>query len=225
MQGNQRIHLSYIQFVIKHSLLLVALFALLLAGCGGDSQPSQGQASPTSTLPSRQVLRLPNVGIGDSGSLDPALGPDNNTSIIINMLYSGLVRTSKDLEVLPDQATWDISANGKTYTFHLQPTIKFSDGTPITANTYVYSWTRALLPAVKSPVAKFFEGRILGADAVSAGKSTVLKGVKAINASTLQVTLTQPTPYFLAELTNSVFFPVNKQMIDQYGQSDWPVLR
>ena len=174
-------------------------------------------ATGTPKLAAHQVLSFPNVGIADSGSLDPAQGPDANTSLIINMIYSGLVSLDVHSNVQPDQASWDISTNNKVYTFHLKPDIYFSDGTPVTAQSYVYTLTRALLPSVNSPIALFYEGAIVGANAVANGKTTTLAGVKALDAQTLQITLTQPTPYFLELLTNPIYFPLNQQVIDTYG--------
>src|SRR5436305_1212203 len=137
------------------------------------------------------------------------------------MIYSGLVRSDKDLNVVPDQATWRVSADGKTYTFTLRPGITFSDGTPVTAQSYVYTWTRALLPALGSPVAFFFEGPIVGSSDVANGKTKVLTGVQALDDHTLQVTLTQPAPYFLQALTSWLFFPLNEKLIKQYGDKNW----
>src|SRR6266568_7032454 len=202
-------------------LLLSALLALL-AACGGSTTTPPTTGNGTPALSSQQVLRFPNVGISDSASLDPALGPDANTGQIVSMLYSGLVRSDINLNVVPDQATWEVSADNKVFTFHIKPGITFSDGTPVTAQTYVYTLTRALLPEVKSGIATFFEGAIVGASNVNAGKTKTLAGVKALDDATLQITLTHATPYFLAVLTNSLYFPLNKSIIDQFGQGDWP---
>jgi ABC-type oligopeptide transport system substrate-binding subunit len=166
-------------------------------------------------------LTFPNVGLADSAALDPATVTDTNTNLIVSMVYSGLVKLDSNLFVVPDQATWRVSSDNKIYTFDLKPGIAFADGTPVTAQTYVYSLTRALLPDVQSTNASFYEQYILGANDVAHGKTKTLAGVKALNSSTLQITLTRPTPYFLQVLTNSVFFPVNKQLVDRYGQNKW----
>ncbi len=198
--------------------LFFSVLAILLTACGGSSStPSSGGT----TLAAKQVLTFPNVGTTDIGFFDPATGPDANSALAINMIYSGLVRTDKNLNVIPDQATWRISDDKKTYTFTLKPNLTFSDGTPVTAQTYVYTWTRALLPEITSPIASFFEAPIAGADAVANGKSKTLSGVKAIDDHTLQVTLSQPTPYFLEDLTTSVFYALNQKLISQYGQKNW----
>lgn len=199
-------------------LLFLCVLLVVLAACGGG-----GTVPSTTTPAAKQVLRFPNVGIQDSAALDPAQGPDANTAQIVSMIYNGLVKSDVNLNVVPDQATsWDVSPDNKVYTFHLRTGLTFSDGTPITAQTYVYTWTRALLPEVKSGVASFFEANIVGANDVNANKTKTLTGVKALDDQTLQVTLTQPTPYFLEELTNSLFFPLNRQIVEKYGQADWP---
>ena len=166
-------------------------------------------------------MLLPNVGINDIGTLDPAQGSDANSALAVNMIYSGLVRADQNLNVLPDQATWQISNNNKVYTFQINPTVTFSDGTPVTAQSYIYTWTRALLPEVASPDAATLEAPIAGANAVSNGKATTITGLLALDPHTLQVTLTQPAPYFLATLTNSLFFPLNQKVIEHYGQKNW----
>jgi len=203
-------------------ILFLSVLLVALTACSGGSTSTSSTTNGTPVPASRQVLRFPNVGISDSASLDPALGPDANTAQIVSMVYSGLVRSDVNLNVIPDQATWDVSSDNRVYTFHLKSGITFSDGTPVTAQTYVYTLTRALLPQVKSGIASFFEGAIVGADAVSAGKTKTLTGVKALDDSTLQITLTHAAPYFLEVLTNSLYFPLNKTVISQYGQGDWP---
>ncbi len=200
---------------LNAALLWLSALLVILAACGTSGTPS------TSGPAASQVLRFPNVGTADIGFLDPAQGPDANSAQAVGMIYTGLVKSDKNLNVLPDQATWDISSNNTVYTFHLKPNIKFSDGTPVTADTYVYTLTRALLPEVKSGIASFFEANIVGSADVNSGKTKTLAGVKALDPLTLQITLTQPTPYFLEVLTNSLYFPLNKTVIDQYGQADW----
>lgn len=198
-------------------LLCLSLLTVFLAACGGSSStPANG-----SNLATRQVLTFPNVGTTDIGFFDPAIGSDANSALAVNMVYSGLVRTDKSLNVIPDQATWHISDDKKTYTFTIKPGITFSDGTPVIAQSYVYTWTRALLPEISSPTASFFEAPIVGSDKVSSGKSKTLSGVKAIDDHTLQVTLSRPTPYFLEDLTTSIFYVLNQKIINQYGQKNW----
>jgi oligopeptide transport system substrate-binding protein len=202
-------------------VVFLGILMLALAACAGSGSNTTSNTTSTPALASQQVLRFPNVGIADAASLDPATGPDANTGQIVGMIYSGLVRSDVNLNVIPDQATWDVSSNNTVYTFHLKPNIKFSDGTPVTAQTYVYTLTRALLPSVNSPIATFFESNIVGMSAVNSGKATTLAGVKALDSLTLQITLTKPTPYFLEEMTNSLYFPLNENLINKNGQTTW----
>jgi oligopeptide transport system substrate-binding protein len=206
-------------------LFLGSLLILLLSACGGGNT-NQPTVTGSPTLANRQVLTLPNVGTQDIGVMDPAQGADANSALAVNMIYSGLVASDKNLNVIPDQATWDVSSDGKVYIFHLKQGITFSDGTPVTAQTYVYTFTRALLPKTNSGIASLFMGAVQGANDVNSGKATTLNGVKALNDTTLQITLTKPTAYFLSAMANSIYFPLNKKLIDQYSgsgsmPSDW----
>src|SRR5258708_4842137 len=198
------------------SLFFFALM-LLISACGGGNPGQNGSG----TLASKQILTFPNVGTSDIAVMDPAQGPDSNSAIVANMVYSGLVRFDKNLNVVPDQATWTISPDRKVYTFTLKPGITFSDGTPVTAQTYVYTLTRALTASVQSPISTLFLGNIVGAADLNSGKATTLSGVRAPNDTTLQITLTQPTEYFLQVMASSVAFALNPQIIGQYGQTAW----
>jgi oligopeptide transport system substrate-binding protein len=216
MHGHYELHYKL------YATMLVAML-LILAACG-SSGGGGTNSTPNTTAPRlapKQILTFPNVGIADSEPPDPALVNDQNTGLIVNMIYSGLVTTDGNLSVIPDQATWDVSADNRIYTFHIKPDITFSDGTPVTAQTYVYTLTRALLPEVQSNIAALYEGGIVGANDVMKGKTKTLLGVKAVDTLTLRITLSRPMPYFLQMLTNAIFFPLNKQIIDEYGQADW----
>src|SRR5215469_7558419 len=124
------------------SFFSLLFLAVVLVGCGVNNNGLI--ASAESTPAPSQVLTFPDVGVTDITSLDPALGFDMNSSIIMNMLYSGLLRLDNNSQAVADQATWEISPDGKVYTFMLKPGLTFSDGTPVTAASYIYTWTRAL---------------------------------------------------------------------------------
>src|SRR2546421_2228286 len=175
-------------FHSRHHLPLLLLLGILLlqpmlAACGNGGNGTI--AAPTKNsiprLAAKQILTFPNVGITDSDPLDPALVTDPNTSLIVSMVYSGLVKSDINLNVVPDQATWDIAPDNTVYTFHLKPNIAFSDGAPVTAQTYVYTLTRALLPEIQSTTASFYEGVIVGANDVLRCKSKDLSGARALN--------------------------------------------
>src|SRR5436853_6101574 len=151
--------------------LFLCVLLVVLAACGGGSAPPSANGTPA--LAAKQVLTFPNVGTDDIGVLDPAQGPDANSGLAVGMIYSGLVRSDKDLNVIPDQATWQISGNNTVYTFTLKCGASFSDGTPVTAQTYAYTCTRALLSTTESPDASFFAGPVIAAYSVVGGNTTV----------------------------------------------------
>ncbi|WP_172632365.1 peptide ABC transporter substrate-binding protein [Dictyobacter arantiisoli] len=175
------------------------------------------------TLASAQVLTIPFVGITDVPSFDPASDHDANGSLLMSMLYSGLVRLDQKLQVQPDQASWTISSDQKVYTFHLDPAVAFADGTPVTARSYIDSWLRVLQPSDPSTQLSPYMGLIEGAQKVHAGQAKQLSGVRALDEHTLQIKLTQPASYFLAALAKPLFFPINTKMLASYQNQTWPI--
>jgi oligopeptide transport system substrate-binding protein len=128
------------------------------------------------------------------------------------MLFSGLVRLTPQLQVEGDLAeSWKVSADGKTYTFALRKNSAFADGKAITSADVIYTWERAASPKTKSSTAGTYLGDIDGVKDMLAGKAKTIRGLKAIDASTLQVTLDSPKPYFLAKLTYPTSFVVDQR--------------
>jgi oligopeptide transport system substrate-binding protein len=199
-------------------MLVLCSVLLLLSACA-----KSGTLIGTGTPAAQQVLTIPFIGTTTAPSFDPTTELDANGKIMMNMLYSGLARVDKNLQVLPDQASWDISADQKTYTFHLKSGITFADGTPVTAQTYIDSWTYAFRPENQSSQLASEAAGIVGEQQLHAGQTKLLSGVKAPDEHTLQVTLTQPEPYFPSELANALFFPVNQKLIAAYKGQSWPV--
>ena len=121
----------------------------------------------------------------------------------------------------PDIArTWDISTDGKTYTFHLRQDVKFQDGKTVTANDFKYSWERALNPATQSLTAGTYLNDIVGASDVLSGKTTQLSGVVVLNDYTLEVNITTPIPYFLYKMAYPTAFVVDQANV-QTGSNWW----
>jgi ABC-type oligopeptide transport system substrate-binding subunit len=150
------------------------------------------------------VLNL-NINTGDADfvkTLDPALPTDSISYYDIQLVNANLVKPSyPSLAVVPDLATWKVSANHKVYTFTIRSNARFSNGDPVTAADAAWSLTRALLPSSKSPVAALYLAPIKGAAELAAGKAQRLTGVKVLGPRTLQMTLTAPYAYFLNTLT------------------------
>ena len=154
-------------------------------------------------------------------SLDPQLADDWCAYRVVNDLFSGLVDFDQQNKPIPGMAkSWDISVDGKTYTFHLRDSLKFSDGSPITATDFVYSWQRLVNPATGSSYT-FLLKDVLNADAITNGKMPVAKlGVSAPDAKTFVVKLANPSNAFLSYITTPNAFVVPRKVIEKYGQ-DW----
>lgn len=156
-----------------------------------------------------------------SPNLDPALALDDGSVIVIRQLFGGLVSLSPELDVIPELAhSWEILAGGSEYLFRLRDNIRWSDGTPVTADDFVYSWLRVLDPALGSlNVRQMFD--IKGAEEYHAGNATAQQvGIEAIDALTLRIELKNPLSYFPQLLSYSCFSPVSKRAIEA-NKSNW----
>jgi ABC-type oligopeptide transport system substrate-binding subunit len=137
-------------------------------------------------------------------TLDPQMVTDTASSDATHMIYSNLVQLTPGAKVTGDLAShWTVSKNLKVYTFFLRPHLRFADGHPLTASDVVWSIRRALSAKTNSPV-NYYDSLIKGYDAYSSGKSSSL-GVKALNSSTVQITLSDASVYFVYALT----YPTN----------------
>jgi ABC-type transport system substrate-binding protein len=141
-------------------------------------------------------------GITDLASLDPAKASDSQGFTVIGLLYGGLVRLDGDLHVIPELAeSWAVSDDGLVYTFILRQDSAFSDGSTITAADVVWSLTHALDPNTGGWTGSFYLSNIAGANDVAEGNTTELEGARAIDERTLELTINQPSAYFLSQLT------------------------
>jgi oligopeptide transport system substrate-binding protein len=222
MKGDGRLSLLSTAYPVPRNracawLLLLWGLLLVMLGCGQSSM----------TPPRKEVLIWPNVGVTDLPQLDPALSHDRNSLQAVQLIFSGLVKLNTQLQVVPDLATsWQISPDGKTYTFSLPPHLAFADGTPVTAQDVIYSLDRSLQMASQAKPSGevgtlLALGHILGADEVLAGHAASARGLTALNAQTLQVRLDAPIAYFLAALTRPPAYLVPQQLIQRYGERAW----
>ena len=143
----------------KRLLLLVVgllgAFALAAAGCGGGDETSTGGAG-TSGGEGPAANQTMTIGWGaEPPSLDPGLATDTTSSNVLLNIMDPLVRLNPDtLEAVPSLAeSWDVSSDGKTVTFHLRQDGKWTNGDPVTASDFVYSWKRTLSPELAADYA------------------------------------------------------------------------
>ena len=156
-------------------------------------------------------------------SLDPQIATGVPEHHVISAVMEGLVlKDRKTLEPRPGVAkTWDISNDGRVYTFYLRENAKWSNGDAHTAQDYVWSWWRALQTTLGNQYA-YMLFPIKNAKRYYDGETSDFSdvGVKAIDNRTLQVTLTNPTPYFLQLLDHYSLFPVHQATIEKFGRAD-----
>ncbi|MCX6056442.1 MAG: peptide ABC transporter substrate-binding protein [Chloroflexi bacterium] len=137
-----------------------------------------------------------------------------------NLVFSGLVTYSEKLEIAPElAASWDISSDGRVYTFHLQGDAVFHNGRPFTAQDVVYSWERAANPSLESDTVMTYLSDIVGVKEVHEGQAESITGLKVIDDHTLQVTIDAAKPYFLYKLTYPTAFIVDRDNVESGG--DW----
>ena len=156
----------------------------------------------------------------DPPTLDPHLSSDTTSAGIVVEIFSGLVALNTDLQLVPDIAdSWDISEDGKVYTFHIRDNARFQDGSPITASDFKWSFERAANPDTASPVADTYLGDIIGVDDVLEGKTTDIAGIRVIDDNTLQIEIDAPKAYFLAKMTYPTAYVLDRENVEAGGSS------
>jgi ABC-type oligopeptide transport system substrate-binding subunit/class 3 adenylate cyclase len=154
-------------------------------------------------------------------TLDPKRVWDVYSSGVMSQLFSMLVELGTEMDVVPDVAqTWEVSEGGRKYVFNLRDDARWSDGTPVTAEDFAYSWRRLLDPATGSTAAGLLYD-IKGAKAFHQGDVSDPShvGVQALEEHTLVVKLEEPTSYFLQLLTYPAAGPVPRHVVEKYGEA------
>jgi len=198
---------------LRPLLLALMPLLLLLAACGGGGGPSTAPAG--APLPGRQAGELRLFG-ADPITLDPALATEVASAGYIVELFSGLVTFDQNLQIAPDIAErWEVSDDGRTYTFHIRRGVIFSDGSrQVTARDVKYSLERALNRRTGSTVAMSYLGDIVGAREYRAGQASEVSGIQVVDDYTLRITIDAPKTYFLAKLTYPVAFVVKREQVE-----------
>ncbi len=153
-------------------------------------------------------------------SLDPHKIEGVPESNVNRDLFEGLVIGDLNGHPVPSVAeSWD-NKDFKVWTFHIRKDAKWSDGSPVTAQDFVYSWQRLADPKTASPYASYLQyGHVANVDEIIAGKKPATDlGVKAIDDKTFEVTLSEPVPYFYKLLVHPSVSPVPKAAIEKYGE-------
>jgi oligopeptide transport system substrate-binding protein len=190
---------------------LSLVLALSLAGCGRRETRVE--------IADREQVLLKGNG-GEPQELDPHIVTGVSEYHILMSLFEGLVTEDPhDLHPMPGVAeSWDISPDGKLYTFHLRKNAKWSNGDPVTAHDFLESFKRILTPSLAAEYS-YMHFVVKNAQAYNEGKIADFDqcGYKALDDYTLQITLENATPYFLSLLLHHSWFPVHLPTIRKYG--------
>lgn len=201
-------------------MALVMAFGTLLAACGSGSSNTGTSGESGDGTTAAQDLHI-NMS-AEPPTFDPAQAKDSQTNTALRLMYEGLTRPGTDGNPVPGVAEkWDVSEDGLKYTFHLRDNAQWSNGEPVTAEDFAYAWERVLSPKT-TPASEyayqlyyikngqeFNEGKV---------KDFADVGVKVVDDKTLEVTLANPTSYWLGLTSFYTYYPVNKKNVEANAQ-------
>lgn len=200
--------------ITKKSLVAAGILTALVAG----NVATAAEVPAGVQLAEKQTL-VRNNG-SEVQSLDPHKIEGVPESNINRDLFEGLLISDVDGKPSPGVAEKWENKDFKVWTFHLRKDAKWSDGTPVTAQDFVYSWQRLANPNTASPYASYLQyGHIVNIDDIIAGKKPITDlGVKALDDHTFEVTLSEPVPYFYKLLVHSSVSPVPRAAVEKFGE-------
>ncbi len=208
---------------ILHSILVVCVSFSLLQACSSERK------TPVQLGIEQQILHIGNG--GEPSDVDPHTTTGLPENHIQRSLFEGLVSlNSKTLDVIPGVAeSWEISEDRLTFTFQLRKNARWSNGDPLTAHDFVWSWQRALNPSLGNQYAYMYFV-MKNAEAYNKGEITDFTevGIRALDDHRLQVELAGPTPYFLQLLAFKSLYPVHRATLEKFdavGQRGTPWTR
>lgn len=224
------------------ALMLAAAMVVGVTACGGGSDTTTPAADSGDAAETTEGAEAPADDAADSAApaasgegkilsvqigpnpetIDPALNSAVDGGNMILHTFECLLTVDQEGKLAPGQAeTWETSEDGLTWTFHLRDGLKWSDGSALTANDFVYSWRRVCDPMVAAPYAETVLGMVEGFEDAIGGNLEAL-GVEATDDSTLVVHLSQPCSYFGSLAAFATLSPVQQATIDANSDS-WAV--
>lgn len=210
-----------IVFVVLAVSFLAACTANESAGEDDDANNEESEDNAEVQEESDDMEKVLYMNNGEEpSSFNPPVGFDSVSWNALNNLMEGLTRLGDDHTPEPAMAEdWDISDDGITYTFYIRDDANWSNEDPVTADDFVYAWTKLLDPETESP-ASFLAFLIENGEEFYNGDASADDlGLKAVDEKTFEVELNAPAGYFLHVVTNPAFFPVNKAVAED--NPDW----
>jgi len=196
---------------MNKKVYMFLLLAFLISGCkGNQNHLTSDDIAKKDTL---------NINIGtDPPSLDWSLATDSTSYLILNNIMEGLTRFGDDYKAEPALATsWNVSEDGKTYVFKIREDVYWTDGKPLKAGDFEYSWKRILNPKTGGDYAYFLYD-IENAEEFNVGKidDPEKVGVKGTDDNTLEVKLKHPASYFPSLVTFMSTFPMRRDIVEKH---------
>lgn len=212
-------------------LVLTMIFTVALAGCTKTDDPvdtddpvvdEPDTDDPVVDEPDTDGEVVFNWNIGaDPKTIDPVLNGASDGGDVINQTFEGLTREKSGIVYPGIAKDWEVSEDGLTVTFNLRES-NWSDGSPLTAHDFVYSWKRGMDPATASEYAWIWEyTNIKGAFAAVNGESLDDVGVRAVDDYTLEATLETPTDYIVSLLSFYHFLPTKQSAVEAGAEGAW----
>jgi len=205
---------------MSRTALLLPFLAILTGVALGEAGCARRE-TPVEEGIRTQTLLLGNL--AEPRDLDPHIVTAATDSYILAALFEGLTvldePTSRPLPGVAER--WEVSSDGLVYTFHLRADARWSNGDPVTARDFAYSFQRILTPALGSEYS-YMLWVLKNAEAFNSGKLADFGavGVTAVDDATLRLTLERPTPYLLALAAHSTWMPVHRATIEKFGRID-----
>lgn len=209
-------------------LLALTMTCTALVGCGGNETADAPQTiddieavaeEETEETTQAAAQELTFVLNNEPDTIDPTITNNSFATPFIVNCFEGLVTYNEAGEVVPGNAeTWSSNDDMTVYTFKLREGLKWSDGTPLTANDYVYSAFRVLDPATAGQYVNMISDYVVNGNEYYAGEVTAEEvGIKALDDLTLEFTLSAPCPYFVDLVSMWVYFPVQQATVEANG--------
>ncbi|EEL64461.1 peptide ABC transporter substrate-binding protein (plasmid) [Bacillus cereus] len=190
--------------------------SLLLTACSSGEKETKNTAKATEKNETKQSINLPYI--AEIPTMDVTKATDSESMNVMRNVFEGLYTLGENNKLIPGVAkSYEVSEDKKTYTFHLRDS-KWSNGTPVTAADFVFSWKRAVNPDTAAEYAFLFFD-IKNAKSINSKELPIDKlGVKAIDDQTLEVQLEQPIPYFIDLTTFATFLPISEKYFESQGK-------
>ncbi len=203
----------------KNTFYYLGLVFLLISCSSEESYENKQVSSHAGQNISQSVDQVFRKGNGaEPQTLDPHKAEGVPSSNILRDLYEGLITEAPDGSLMPGAAKkWEISPSGTVYTFQLREQAKWSNGEPLTAQDFVYSFRRSVDPATGSKYSQILSSILNTEDIIKGEKPSESLGVKDLSKYRLEITLKAPTPYFLGLLTHSTTYPVYEPAVEKYA--------